>query len=64
MEEDGGTETEIPVAKAEFRVGQHVRISREKMKFAREPSKISARRYFGSRRRQRGVRDPSTNWKI
>jgi len=37
----------VRVAKAEFRVGQHVRISREKMSLPRAPSRISARRYFG-----------------
>jgi len=36
----------VRVAKSEFRVEQHVPISREK----RAPSRISARRYFGSRR--------------
>jgi len=40
----------VRVAKAEFRVGQHVRISKEKITFAKASSSISARRYFGSRR--------------
>jgi len=36
MEEDGGPKKcSVRVAKAKFRVGQHVRISKDKMKFAK-----------------------------
>jgi len=35
MEEDGGPETRRSRRKTEFSVGQHVRISKEKMKFAK-----------------------------
>jgi len=35
----------IPVARPKFRVGQHVRISKETMKFAKGGSKIRRPRY-------------------
>jgi len=35
MEEEGGQKRSVRVAKDKFRAGQHVRISKEKMKFAK-----------------------------
>jgi len=40
----------VRVAKAKFRVGQHVCISEEKMNFAKRAEQNLARRYFESRR--------------
>jgi len=47
-----------------FRVGQHVRISKEKMKFEKGAEKILVGNYFELTRLLRGHPGLSTSWKI
>jgi len=49
---------------ARFRVGKHVRISKEKMKFKEAPKKIFVGKYFELTRLLRENPGLSTSWKI
>jgi uncharacterized protein YkuJ len=40
-------QSRVRTAKVKFRVGQHVRISKQKMKFEKAGKKIATQKYFG-----------------
>jgi hypothetical protein len=57
-------QNKIKTAVAKFRVGQHVRITKEKLKFAKGGNKIIRPKYSRYAKWCTGVLVPSTKWKI
>jgi hypothetical protein len=54
----------VRTVSASYKVGQHVRISKEKMKFKKGAEKILFRKYFELTRLLRGHPGLFTSWKI
>ena len=52
------------VGRVRFRVGQHVRISNEKMKFAKDSEQNYTDEIFKINKVINRAREPSTNWRI
>jgi hypothetical protein len=57
-------QSKIKTAVGKFRAGQHVRISKEKLKFAKSRSNIIQLKFSRYANWCTEVRVPSTNWKI